>query len=369
MATMSAREGRSDVSFVVAVGPGPAHEMPVGVVALLREYGVGDLSRLEPGCRQLLTGSGVDHDPASATLALSDRDALALLRRGGRELASAPDLETIEGRVAAAELAALWQVTRRLRRECPWDREQTAATIVPHTLEEAYEVADAVADGGGAKLVDELGDLLFQTYFLALLSHEQGTGDLADVAVAIREKLIRRHPHVYGEPSDAVDSAGEVRGLWEQIKRESEGREGIFHDVPGVLPALLHARKLQRRASAVGFDWAEVGEAWPKIAEEVGELADALAVTDWQIDGEPGPALVHEAGDVLFSVVNVLRLAEVDPELALRAASTRFRQRVETAEALAEDSGEDFSTLELAAQEVWYQRAKDVTPDSDTPPR
>lgn len=347
---------RPEVSFVVAIGPGAAHDMPVGVVALLREYGEADLSALDAGCRELLTGSGVVDDAASATVALPDREALALVRE--REIASAPEPDLLEARVAAVELSALWIVTRTLRRECPWDREQTAATIVPHTLEEAYEVAEAAGSGAGEKLVDELGDLLFQTYFLALLTQEAGSGDLADVASGIRAKLIRRHPHVYGEPDEAVGSADEVRGLWERVKRETEGRQGIFHDVPGTLPALLHARKVQRRASAVGFDWDRVAEAWPKVVEEIGELESALAVVGWSGDGDPDRAVVHEAGDALFALVNVLRLAGIDPELALRESSARFRRRVETAERLAAEGGEDFAALDLEAQEAWYQRAK-----------
>ena len=136
-----------------------------------------------------------------------------------------------------------------------------------------------------AKLVDELGDLLFQTFFLALLCEEDGTGDLAEVAAGITEKLIRRHPHVFGERE--AETAGAVRRNWEQIKRDDEGRAGVFHDVPGVLPALLHARKVQRRASAVGFDWDAWGGAWPGLESELAELRAAL-------DAAPPPRAEHE---------------------------------------------------------------------------
>src|SRR5213595_3233902 len=146
-------------------------------------------------------------------------------------------------------LLDLQQLTERLRRDCPWDREQTARTIVPHTVEEAYEVADAALAGDDEKLLDELGDLLFQVYFLALLLEERGSGDLEDVARLIHEKLVRRHPHVFGEAE--AETAGRVRSNWESIKREQEGRSGIFHDVPEALPSLLYAQKLQRRAAAV----------------------------------------------------------------------------------------------------------------------
>src|SRR5256712_9900606 len=150
-------------------------------------------------------------------------------------------------------LTDLQRLTERLRRECPWDREQTARTIVPHTVEEAYEVADAALAGDDAKLLDELGDLLFQVYFLALLLEERGEGDLAQVARAVHAKLVRRHPHVFGD-ADAR-TAGRVRERWEQIKTEEEGRKGIFHDVPEGLPALLYARKVQRRAAAIEFEY------------------------------------------------------------------------------------------------------------------
>ena len=158
-------------------------------------------------------------------------------------------------------LLDLQELTERLRRDCPWDREQTARTIVPHTVEEAYEVADAALADDAAKLADELGDLLFQVYFLSLLLQEQGHGDLEQVARGIHEKLVRRHPHVFGDGS--ADTPGAVKKRWEEIKREQEGREGVFHDVPEALPALLHARKVQRRAASVGFEYPDVdGRAW-----------------------------------------------------------------------------------------------------------
>ena len=167
----------------------------------------------------------------------------------------------------AARPAAL---TERLRRECPWDREQTAATIVPHTVEEAYEVADAALAGDDAKLLDELGDLLFQVYFLALLLEERGHGDLESVARGVHEKLVRRHPHVFGDVE--AETAGRVRENWETIKREQEGREGVFHDVPENLPALLLARKVQRRAAAVGFEYPDVAGALADLEDELREL-------------------------------------------------------------------------------------------------
>ena len=212
----------------------------------------------------------------------------------------------------AEALVDLQELTKRLRRDCPWDREQTARTIVPHTVEEAYEVADAAYAGDPAKLLDELGDLLFQTYFLALLLEEQGHGDLEAVARAVHAKLVRRHPHVFG---DAVaDSAGRVRERWEEIKTEQEGRTGVFHDVPEALPGLLHARKVQRRAAAVGFDWPDLDGPLAKMREELGEIEVELERAGRPApETEPDPRVFAELGDLLFTVVNVARVVERRP--------------------------------------------------------
>src|SRR3954469_24303939 len=183
----------------------------------------------------------------------------------------------------ADALLELQTLTERLRRECPWDREQTARTIVPHTVEEAYEVADAAVDGRPEKLLDELGDLLFQVYFLALLLREQGHGDLEEVARAVHAKLVRRHPHVFGEVE--ARTVGRVRENWERIKTSQEGREGIFHDVPETLPALLRARKLQRRAAAARFEYPRVEGARADLADELRELDEAVAAAG----GDPPP--------------------------------------------------------------------------------
>jgi MazG family protein len=228
---------------------------------------------------------------------------------------------------------------------------------VPHTVEEAYEVAEAALADDPGKLVDELGDLLFQTYFLSLLLEERGEGDLETVARAVHAKLVRRHPHVFGDAEAAT--AGRVRERWEAIKTEQEGREGIFHDVPASLPGLLHARKVQRRAAAAGYDWPDLAGPLDKVREELAELAAELARAERPApETEPDPAVFAELGDLLFTVVNLARFVNVDPELAVRATSARFVERVERADALAAAAGEDWRTLELGAQERWYERAK-----------
>jgi uncharacterized protein YabN with tetrapyrrole methylase and pyrophosphatase domain len=214
-----------------------------------------------------------------------------------------------EGNAPAAEaLARLDAITRRLRRECPWDREQDERSIVPHTVEEAYELADAARRGDDAKLLDELGDVLFQVLFLALLLEERGAGDLARVADGITAKLIRRHPHVFGEASgpEAVAAmrsdprtAGEVRRNWDRIKRDVEGAGGEpFAGVPENLPALLYARKLLRRSNPEG-----------------GERPPA--------DPRARDAAEASVGELLLAAVDISRRLGVDPELALRGAADR----------------------------------------------
>ena len=246
-------------------------------------------------------------------------------------------------------LLDLQRLTELLRRECPWDRDQTARTIVPHTVEEAYEVADAALAGDDAKLLDELGDLLFQVYFLALLLAEKGEGDLAAVARGVHAKLVRRHPHVFGDVE--AKTATRVKENWERIKREQEGREGVFHDVPGSLPGLLYARKVQQRAKSVGFEYPDVAGAVADLDDELRELKN---------DIESPERRAEELGDVLFAAVNVARKLDVDPELELRRAADRFRARVETAETLAAASGENWSELPLEEQDRYFDLAKET---------
>ncbi|MFL5846306.1 MAG: nucleoside triphosphate pyrophosphohydrolase [Solirubrobacteraceae bacterium] len=237
------------------------------------------------------------------------------------------------------------ELTRRLRRECPWDREQDERSIVPHTVEEAYELADAAQRGDDAKLLDELGDVLFQVHFLALLLEERGAGSLEQVAEHVRQKLIRRHPHVFGDVE--VANAGEVLANWDQIKQTEEGREpGIFGEVPENLPGPLYARKVQRRAASTGFDFEHIP--YDAITGELEELE--AAATDAE--------RFHEVGDVLFAAVNVARKLKVDPELALRAASGRFRGRVEAAESLARADGAVWDELSQDAQLSYYAQAR-----------
>ncbi len=191
----------------------------------------------------------------------------------------------------SAALERLDEITRKLRRECPWDREQDERSIVPHTVEEAYELADAAHSGDDAKLLDELGDVLFQVYFLSLLLEERGQGSLAQVAEHCRQKLIRRHPHVFGDR--AADTAGDVIRNWNQIKRDDERGGEIFGEIPETLPSTLYAKKILKRA------------------------------------GRPFEPSDSNPGDLLLAAVRDALDAGADPELALRQAADRFRNQVE----------------------------------------
>ncbi|HTI34336.1 MAG TPA: nucleoside triphosphate pyrophosphohydrolase [Miltoncostaea sp.] len=331
---------------VVALGPGAPEAVPAAALDAVAGATPLLAPPLDPALAAVL---GVAPGPLPALDAVPDGATIAAPDAEAHRIAAAlpaaatlPARPALRARAIGAEVAALAEVGLRLRRDCPWDREQTAATIVPHTIEEAFEVADAVAADDAPHLADELGDLLFQSVFLSQLMEEEGTADLASVARGQSDKLISRHPHVYG---DAVaESAGRVLDLWERRKREERADQGIFHDVPVGLPALAYATKTQKRAAAAGFDFPDVDAALAKLDEEAGELRQ-----------EPG---ARELGDVLFAAVGAARAVGADPELALRASAQRFRGRVERAAALAAAAGEDFERLAPEVQMRWYERAR-----------
>jgi ATP diphosphatase len=223
------------------------------------------------------------------------------------------------------DIAVLLEVMKRLREGCPWDKVQTFDTIAPYTIEEAYEVASAIADKDFKALPGELGDLLFQVVFHARMAEEEGRFDFGAVVEAVTAKMIRRHPHVFGDEKAKADAASR-KDFWETLKkseRTAAGQTGLLDDVASALPALMRAEKLQRRASSVGFDWNDAAKVLDKLAEEAREVLDA----ETQDERE------DEIGDLLFVVANLARHLKVDPEAALRAANAKFTRRFKFIEA------------------------------------
>ena len=259
---------------------------------------------------------------------------------------------------AESAMTALIALMARLRdpqRGCPWDQKQTFATVAPYTIEEAYEVADAIEKGDPTQLRDELGDLLFQVVFHAQMAQERGWFDFAQVASSIHEKLVRRHPHVFGE--QRVGGDAELSRNWEEQKARERAAAGAARgaagvsalaDVPRGLPALVRAAKLGKRAGRVGFDWADAAQVREKVLEELGEVDGAIA--DSAGVAGAAPAVVEEMGDLLFALSNWSRHLKFDAEEALRAANSKFERRFRDMEALAVTRG---LTLENLSPQQW----------------
>jgi nucleoside triphosphate diphosphatase len=260
-----------------------------------------------------------------------------------------------------ASVAALLKIMERLRSAdgCPWDREQTFASIAPYTIEEAYEVADAIDRSDLKQLKDELGDLLFQVVFHAQLARERGEFDFEAVAAAICDKLVRRHPHVFGD-SGAL-TAAEQNIAWENIKARESPRDSALDGVPRAMPALMRAFKLSKRAARVGFDFEHHGQTADKVAEELAEVREAAAALDSAAEPDPAAAcaeIFEEIGDLLFAAANLARKLDVDAEAALRQANDKFERRFRAMEALAASRDERFAGLNLAAQERLWSEVK-----------
>ena len=256
-------------------------------------------------------------------------------------------------------VAQLLAIMARLRGAdgCPWDREQTFASVAPHTIEEAYEVADAIERADLKHLKDELGDLLFQVVFHAQLASEAGEFDFDAVVAGICDKLIRRHPHVFANAT--THSAAEQSVTWENIKareRSATAATGAFlselDGIPRALPALVRAFKLSKRAARVGFDFERAEHAADKVAEELAEVRAAAAAQ------ESAQETFEEVGDLLFAAANLARKLNVDAEAALRAANAKFERRFRGMESLASQRGAGFGSMDLAAQEMLWQEMK-----------
>ena len=247
---------------------------------------------------------------------------------------------------------------------CPWDIAQSFATIAPYTIEEAYEVADAIEQNDIPGLKDELGDLLFQVVFHARMAEENGSFDFNDVAAAVSDKMVRRHPHIFGD--EAERTSDEQRISWEaqkaverQSKAAANGRaSGILDDVPRALPALTRSEKLGKRAARVGFEWPNIDGPLDKLDEEIVELRHEI-----NIDANP-ERIADEIGDVLFSVVNLARHLGVDPEAALRHGNAKFERRFRHVESGLAADGRDMSDASLDEMEIWWRDAKKKETDS-----
>lgn len=251
------------------------------------------------------------------------------------------------------QLLAVMRRLRDPRGGCAWDLEQTMRSIVPHTLEEAYEVADAIERDDVAAVRDELGDLLYQVVFLARIAEEAGQFDFDDVARAIADKLVRRHPHVFGETPDLT--AEQQSRAWERYKqneRAEAGEQGTLDGVARALPALTRAVKLGKRAARVHFDWPDASHMRAKLDEELGEFEETLR------ERQSVERQSEELGDLLFVVANWARHLQLDPEAALRQANTKFESRFRFMESLARDRGLQLEQLGLDAWEALWREAK-----------
>src|SRR4051812_15836003 len=248
------------------------------------------------------------------------------------------------------DIAVLLEVMKRLRELCPWDKVQTFDTIAPYTIEEAYEVASAIADKDMQALPGELGDLLFQVVFHARMAEEEGLFDFGDVVAAVTAKMIRRHPHVFGD-DEAKATAAAKKDFWEKLKeneRAAAGQTSLLDDVASALPALTRAEKLQRRASTVGFDWNDPLLVLDKIAEEAREVLDAPTQAERE----------EEIGDLLFVVANLARHLKVAPEPALRPPNAKFPRRFHHIEASLAARGIKSGDASLEEMEALWQEAK-----------
>ncbi len=247
----------------------------------------------------------------------------------------------------------------RSKKGCPWDREQTHQTLRPYLIEEAYEVLDALDNGGDDDFKDELGDLLLQVVFHAQIAAEEKRFDVQDVARSINDKLVRRHPHVFGDIR--ADTADEVLTNWEKIKREEkgdQGRKSVLDGLPSSMPALLHAYRIQEKVARVNFDWDDVKEVLQKVDEEIQELKNALEHGD-------KTSIEDEMGDLLFSLVNLSRHLNVPPEDALRRSNDKFMRRFRYIEAALELKGDNLERATFEELDALWDEAKRRESDGD----
>ena len=251
-------------------------------------------------------------------------------------------------------MSRLLDVMERLRKDCPWDREQTTESLRTNTLEEVYELSDAILSGRPEEIKKELGDVLLHIVFYSTIGEEQGTFDLCDVANALCDKLIYRHPHVYGEAVAA--SAGAVVERWEELKQQEKGgNKTVLSGVPASLPTLIKAYRIQDKARGVGFDWEKPEDVWSKVEEELQELREAVAHHD-------ADAMEAELGDFLFSVINAARKYKINPDNALSRTNEKFIHRFGYIEAKAKEQGRSIKDMTLGEMDALWEEAKAFEP-------
>lgn len=252
--------------------------------------------------------------------------------------------------------ARLLDIMDELREKCPWDHKQTFESLRPQTIEETFELSDAILNGDMKNISKELGDVLLHIVFYAKLGSEKESFDITEVINLLCDKLIYRHPHVYGDV--VASSAGEVVKNWEQLKRkEKDGNKTVLSGVPSTLPPLIKAYRMQDKARAVGFDWEKKEDVWPKVAEEIGEFHEELAKLDTK-DPESRKAAEGELGDLLFSIVNAARLYDLNPDTALEMTCKKFRDRFTYVEETSKAQGRDLREMTLADMDALWEEAK-----------
>lgn len=242
----------------------------------------------------------------------------------------------------------LVELVEKLRRECPWDREQTNQSIKNNLIEEAYELFEAIEENDDEKMIEELGDVLLQVVFHSQIKKDEGAFDINTVIERLIEKLIRRHPHIFGE--NKLSNSQQVLDQWHQIKQKEKNRESIFDGIPKRMPALIRAVKVQNRAAKVGFEWDSIDDVWKKVEEELNELKEAKTHQD----------KVHELGDVLIALTNLARFMKINPEEALHLSIDRMIKRFSYIEQKAKEQGRKLQDMSLQEMDYYWNQAKEL---------
>jgi XTP/dITP diphosphohydrolase len=237
-----------------------------------------------------------------------------------------------------------------LREQCPWDKKQTINSLRSNTIEELYELVDAIVEEDWEGIKEELGDIMLHVLFYAKIGNEQGKFTLEEVMEGIAKKLIHRHPHIYGDVK--VENDDDVKRNWEQLKlQEGKGNKTILSGVPNSLPSMVKALRIQEKVKHVGFEWENIEQVWDKVEEEIGELKQEIAANDQE-------KMEQEFGDVLFSMINYARFLNIDPETALEKTNKKFKHRFELMESYAKDNGLDLAQMSLMEKEALWQKMK-----------